>query len=269
VVEVTVVEYNILHGFHTWREPFILEEQRLRACQSLLEEVNPDVIALTEAAFGAENPYGIRVDYQEWFPYPHLAYGAWGKEWGNCVLSRYPLESQVLPFEKRTLLRTQIDCGKTLNLDVVHTTPDLPKKPIDDPDQLRIDALENILPATPPRYAITGDFNALPDTIPYNRDLLISSLKGFAGDDAPRIVDNFLNIKFIPYLKSRGLIDPFAGSTEYTVPTDLLDKNKDSAMKMDHILHTPDIECLEARVIKDPRAEIISDHYGIWYRLRF
>ena len=66
MVKLRVMNYNILHGFHSpdnppFNPPFELNEERLRAAQEAVKREDPDILVLTEACFGGEGYDGIRM----------------------------------------------------------------------------------------------------------------------------------------------------------------------------------------------------------------
>ena len=68
-----ILSYNIERGFHT--RDHVLDKKRLEAAQRIVAEIKPDILALTEACYGAPNTQQILMDYREIFCF---AYGQFG-----------------------------------------------------------------------------------------------------------------------------------------------------------------------------------------------
>ncbi len=71
------MNYNILHGFYQTKPPFKLEEDRLKKAKLVVEQESPDILSLTEACYGGENPFGIFMDYKKIFGYKYGYFGRW------------------------------------------------------------------------------------------------------------------------------------------------------------------------------------------------
>ena len=258
MVEVKIMTYNVLHGFHQVQAPFALERQRLEAAQRVVADENPDILAITEAAYGGPNQYGVSMNYAQLFGYPYVYFAPRPPyEWGNCLLSRFPIEGSTIVSGDRTALRAEIDLGKSkLNLDIFH--PDC-----NSTDDEKIDATSSLLKELPDNYILTGDFNALSDEDEYDRIKLINGFRRF--DPNPiKSVDRLLAKKLIPHLKEKGLGDAFSPQTRrFTMPTSIYGPYTDSRMRIDYFFVTPKIKALETRVIQNELTEMASDHYPI------
>src|SRR3989338_5916199 len=122
----TIMSYNIERGFHT--SDHILEEHRLQAAQRAVKYVKPDILALTEASYGGPNSQGIRTDYQQIFQFPYGQWGGYrvfgprhGDEGGNCLLSSFPLQAEVINFSHKGAVRGKFSLeNKIVTVDVVH-----------------------------------------------------------------------------------------------------------------------------------------------------
>ena len=67
-----IMTYNILFGFHRINgRSYVLEKDRLKSIQKIVDKENPDILGLVEAWFGAENYFGIFVDYKKIFNFKH------------------------------------------------------------------------------------------------------------------------------------------------------------------------------------------------------
>lgn len=256
--EIKIMNYNILHGFHNINPPFQLEEKRLEAAKKIISKENPDILILTEACYGGPNPFNINMDYKKIFNYLYGYFGKWGEnEWGNFLLSKYPIQCKTIPFGERTALRSRISIdNKKIYLDIIHPHPKWT-------EDKKIELTKPILKKIKEPYFLIGDFNSISDEDFYDRKTLIKGYMKF--DKTPtQSVDKILERKFIPYIKSVGLKDTFdKSSRNYTVPTGIYGKGKSSAMRMDFIFASPEIKSLETKVIKNKLTEYASDHYPI------
>ena len=206
-MSIKIIEYNVLHGFHTEdkTKPFKLETERLKAAQKVIQEEKPKILVLTEACFGEKYKENPVLDYQKLFNFPHHAHVRYGGEWGISVLSRFPL-SQVEDhsIERRPHIRAHLDIrGRDITLDVVHPHPEISELE-------RKKFIHSILQGRPDKnYLLVGDFNALsPDDI-YDREKLIRGYQRFVKGEglAEKIIDDLLTCQTIREVKAAGLID--------------------------------------------------------------
>jgi len=215
---------------------------------------------LTEACYGGKNnDTGHNHDYKELFDFPHSAFGQYYGYWGNCVLSKYPiLETKTFPLGERTALRSVISVdNKPVTIDTIHYQ-------LSFTEDEKIKAIKPLLESKKGPYILTGDFNSLSDEDNYDRQKLVTGLKGYLKDKTDEEVDRMMERKFIPYLRSSGLHDAFEPSKRtYTLPTDLQNKDKSYAMRLDYFFVSPEIKVKDAYVIKNALTEKASDHYPI------
>lgn len=261
--EIKIMNYNVLHGFHQTSPPFALEEKRLEATKKIIKKENPDILVLTEACYGEPNPFNVILDYKKIFNFPYGYFGKWGEhEWGNFLLSKYPIECKTVPFGTRTAIRSKILINnKVVYLDIIHPYPDWT-------EDEKIADVKPLLKKIKKFYFLVGDFNSVSDEEFYDRKKLIKAFRSFYKNHT-EAVDRILERKFIPYLKSVGLKDTFdKNSRSYTIPTGLYGKDKSSAMRIDFIFASPDVESLETKVIKNKLSEYASDHYPIVGRFK-
>jgi endonuclease/exonuclease/phosphatase family metal-dependent hydrolase len=274
-----VISYNILHGFYSnydpqndyntnWK-PLIFEKDRLEAAQKLIKKENPDILILNEACFGAENKTKILMDYKKIFDFPYYSYAQAEPreyEWGSALLSKYPIvNAENLSEPLKPLLRAQVNIKEVpLYLDIAHPHPD-------NSNQEKDKFFKRILESRnkDKNYILAGDFNSLSPEDKYNREKLIRGFKTF--DKNPeQSVNNLMEGKTIQYLLSHGLVDTHRKihkkfvESDYTMPTDFLSKNKESAMRIDYIFCSPDIKIKDAGIIRSKEAEKASDHYPVY-----
>jgi endonuclease/exonuclease/phosphatase family metal-dependent hydrolase len=265
-MDIKLMNYNILHGFHTSEKPFILERERLEAAKEIVKKENPDLLVLTEACFGSPNKYGISMDYQKIFGFPyyhHAPATPEGYEWGSAILSRFPItETRNLSESWMPFLRAQIDSGGTpFNIDVFHPHPNIS-------DDKKVEKLKSTWEKYQAPQILAGDFNALSPQDKYDREKLIMGFGTFT-KDPESAVDFLLKGRIIPYIISQGLIDTYRQANpkhreqDYTIPTDALSKNKDSAIRLDYIFCSPDYKVSQAGIIKNSLTNKASDHYPV------
>lgn len=251
--------YNILYGFHDI-ESGDFEPERLTRAQRVVKRERPDLLVLVEACFAIPNHTGIRMDYKKLFGYPYGYFAPWGeKGWGNMVLSRYPISGKRIPLSNRTALRAIVHIKKlSLHIDVFHPHPDISERG-------KIRAIIPLLRTKPIPYVLTGDLNAISDEDHYDRRRLIAGFRRFAGRKAEKMVGNLWERKLIPFVKSSGLRDAFFDKRfrTFTMPSDLINHHKESAIRIDHCFVSPDIEVEKAYVVKNQDTEYASDHYPI------
>ncbi|MDE1849051.1 MAG: endonuclease/exonuclease/phosphatase family protein, partial [Nanoarchaeota archaeon] len=250
------MNYNVLHGFHQSFPPFALEEKRLEAAREIVKKENPDILVLTEACYGGPNPFNINIDYKSLFNFPQGFFGKWGDyEWGNFLLSKYPLKCKIVPFGTRTAIRSRISVNdKEIYLDVIHPYPSWTENE-------KIAFTKSILKNIKTPYFLVGDFNSLSDEDKYDKERLVRGFAKFEKEPV-QAVNRIWEKKFIPWLRAQGLVDTFSTSSrKITVPTKIYGNGQESAMRMDFIFASPDIKTLETRVIKNKDTDSASDHY--------
>ena len=267
-MKIKLMNYNILYRFHTRWKPFRLEKDRLHAAQKIVNEQKPNILVLTEACFGTR---GLKykkytpLDYGELFGFQYALYENWESEpeWGNCVLSRYPIIDTSKPkLGKRDCVRAKIDLGSlVLTIDVIHPEPY-------DTEEEKVEQVRPLIETLQEPYIITGDFNSYSteDVKNYDRGAFLDRFGQFLQNrDPKKIIDMLFNPKLIPYLESNGLRDAFVNAAQrsYTIPTDLCTKDKSAAARTDHIFVKGRIKVKTSYVIKSDLTEIASDHYPV------
>lgn len=174
----TIMSYNIERGFHN--SDHLFQEQRLQAAQRAVQQVKPDILALTEACYGGSNSHEVRMDYQQIFGFPYGQWGGYrvfgprhGNEGGNGLLSSFPLQAEVINFSHKGAVRGYITIeNKILTVDVVH-----PSYSIDDRE--KISELSSLVRNHTTPYILTGDFNTLhPDDV-YDYEELAKEFAAF------------------------------------------------------------------------------------------
>jgi endonuclease/exonuclease/phosphatase family metal-dependent hydrolase len=161
---VRVMDYNLHNGFNT--------DGRLdmEALARVIEENNPDVIGLQEVSRGWL--INGRVDMLQWLScrldMPYIAGPTDGAQWGNAILSRYPViesETHPLPPEslrlRRGYIKAEIDIGgNTFQLIDTHLHH------VGGDSDIRQEQVPGLVSAwnKAPRTLLVGDLNAEPDS---------------------------------------------------------------------------------------------------------
>src|SRR3989344_6086475 len=151
----TLMSYNIERGFHSRNH--LLEEQRLQAAQRIVQQVRPDLLALTEACYGGPNSHGIKMDYQQLFYFRHGQFGIYlvirhikVDEGGYCLLSQFPMQGEAIQLSYKGAVRGKIRLeDKILTVDVVH-----PSYAADDKE--KISTLRPLIRSRQDPYLLTG-----------------------------------------------------------------------------------------------------------------
>ncbi len=253
----TIMSYNIERGFHT--PDHILEEHRLQAAQRAVQQVNPDILALTEAYYGGPNSHGIKMNYQQLFNFSCGQFAGYrskkGDEGGNCLLSQLPLQAKSVPLKYKGAVRGKIKLeDKIFTIDVVH-----PSYSVD--DQEKISTLRPLIVNRQNPYLLTGDFNTIHPEDKYDWNMVLLGLQqSFSSEKASWIVENWRKAELVSWLLKQGLEDAFPlGCREPTCPN----RKKQSAVRMDFCFTSLDLKVLEAYVLKNEDTDIASDHYPI------
>ena len=258
-MKIKILNYNISNGFHTLNEPYILEKNRIKLCQKIIKEENPDILCLTEACFAAPNPFNIKMDYQKLFGYKHVFFVSRKRQWGNMILSRYPLGC-AFSNSNATFIGLNAEFrfkDKPLFIDVIHPSPQIR-------DAERIKNISQMLnkEKLTGNYILTGDFNSLSNEDNYHNQ----EIKDYLGKIVLKqeTLRALLDKKFIKFLLKQGLKDVMKKHDDsFTIPTDYMDTVKGCPLRLDYFFVSKKVKILNARVIKNPITEHASDHYPL------
>lgn len=262
-MKLTLMSYNIERGFHTLDH--ILDKDRLHAAQRAVKRVQPDVLALTEACYGGKNSQGIRMNYQAIFNFPHgqfggyPTFGSWrGDEGGNCLLSRLPMQARAVQLAYKGAVHAQIPLDeKVLTIDVVH-----PSYSVSDEEKLK--TLSPLLSTRTHPYVITGDFNTVHPDEEYDWETITNALMDFNPDKAHATIEIWKRAQLVKHFFGIGLIDAFPESArESTVPSWYVYQERREGVRMDFAFVSPDIDVIDAYVLKNEDTDVASDHYPI------
>lgn len=261
------MEYNILNGFYTEKEPFEHEKKREKLAAEVVKAENPDILVVCEANFGEPSDYGIIQNYKKIFKYPFIYISRHGDRSCTAVLSKFKLNFKDYSLRQRPFIRTNFKIeSKNITLDVTHPHPntiDIEKSKF----------FASILRDKVEPYIICGDFNALSPEDKYN---IKSFTKGFRrilkemkfeDSKIKFFINEFLKREGIRTIISNGLVDTFKVKNkkfDFTVPTDYLSKQKDTGSRIDYIFCSKEFKIIESGIIKNEKTEMASDHYPIY-----
>jgi endonuclease/exonuclease/phosphatase family metal-dependent hydrolase len=257
------MSYNIERGFHS--RDHKLEKERLTAAQRAVQEINPDILAITEACYGGENSQGVFIDYQKIFDFSYGQFGGYpifgprkGDEGGNCLLSQYPMDAEAISLAFKGAVRAKIGLEDTvLTIDVVH-----PSYTVDDAEKIK--TLEPLVLNRKSPYILTGDFNTVNSEDSYDWDLQTKEIMKFDPKRAKAVIENWQRAELVSWLSKLNLRDSFPPEKrESTVPTSYTYGEPKAGVRMDFFFVSPDIEIIDSYVLKNRNTEIASDHYPI------
>lgn len=263
-----LLSFNILEGFRPLgklgSERRLLDRQRVEAARALVRQLAPDILVLNEALF-CRAYLGKRVDYRRLLDFPHEAAALYDGAWGNAILSRLPIVgSQELRIYNRggLIARMQTRDG-LLTVASYHPHPHrYPANKAHDFLQL-VDGLSGPI-------IVCGDLNSISPEDATDRRALVQSFRAFSADPEAD-VDRFLESgkRVFAALAKLGLKDaiPVAGR-RYSIPTDLINADKRSGMRIDHILANAAIEVVHGEVVHSPASNRASDHHPVLLEFR-
>jgi endonuclease/exonuclease/phosphatase family metal-dependent hydrolase len=263
-----LLSYNILEGFRPVGAPAseqrALDRKRLDAASRLLVELTPDIVVLNEALFCREFE-GRITDYAGLLGYPHHASALYDREWGNVILSRFPiLDAGEMRIHNRGGLSARIATPEgPLTVASYHPHPGrLPKNKAADFTEL-IARLSGPL-------AVCGDFNCVSPEDTVDESRLLVGFRRFSPEPEAALARFLASGRAVfAVLARHGLRDAIpAEGRRYTIPTDLLSPKKEAAMRLDHIFVNSAVDVLHGEVLHSPLTHAISDHHPVLADLR-
>jgi len=263
-----IVSFNILEGLRPMApdpsERRRIDRERADAALALINELSPDLLILNEALFCRQHA-GHMVDYGELFGFPFQAAGLYDEAWGNAILSRHSIaKSEEMRIYNRGGLSVTIDspAGR-------FTVASYHPHPHRYPDNKARDFARMIAGVTGP-LILGGDLNCINPDDGVDRARLIAAFERFTDDAAPT-VDRMIESGRLVFgaLAELGLKDavPPAGR-RFSIPTDLLNLDKSSAVRIDHILANDAIEVLAGEVVHSASSNLASDHHPVMIEFR-
>jgi len=263
-----LVSYNILEGFRPLRsgeaERRLLDRQRAAAAKRVVSDLDPDILVLNEALF-CRTHTGKTVDYADLFGFPYEAAALYDDAWGNAILSRHPIaRSREFRIYNRGGLIAVIDTPVG-QLTVASYHP----HPHRQPENKAVDFTQLVAELTGP-LIVCGDLNCINPADAVDRRQLIESFRAFTSDPEAA-VDRFIDSGKLVFaaLDRLGLEDavPPKGR-RYSIPTDLINLDKSSAMRSDHGLANDAIDPIWGEVVHSVESNQASDHHPIMVEFR-
>ena len=263
-----IVSFNILEGLRPVkpraRERRAIDRTRHDAALTLIGELAPDLLVLNEALFCKQHA-GRTIDYGELFGFPYQAAALYDGAWGNAILSRYPIaKSEEMRIYNRSGLAATID-GPGGRFTVASYHP----HPHRYPENKALDFARMIGGITGP-LILCGDLNCISPEDQLDRAQIVAAFERItptAKDTVDRMIESGRLV--FGALFELGLRDaiPPAGR-RYSIPTDLLNPDKGSAVRIDHILVNGAIEVLDGEVVHSAHSNLASDHHPVMIEFR-
>jgi endonuclease/exonuclease/phosphatase family metal-dependent hydrolase len=252
-----LVLWNIGKGFRD--DSRLPDDRRLTNARLALHDLEPDTVIINEADY--YRPFhGEFTDYPRIFNLPYHQGDQYEGHMANCILSRHPIKCVQIfkqPNKRRTgLLVEVLDPAGSLFIATFHPYPNsLPET------KARCLVQTAALARTKP-CIIAADFNAVSPGDKVDQTALVAAFRRIAMDRAPEAVSKFIDggKHVFAELNRHGYRDLVsAESRSHTIPTDYCNMNKDTAIRIDHILGNKLVRG-HAWVVIHPQAEWASDH---------
>lgn len=258
-----LVSYNLLEGMRPAApdsaERRHLDRGRVDAATAIVTQLAPDILVLNEALY-CQPHEGRHVDYGDVFSFPHAASALYDGAWGNAILSRHPIveHREMRIYNRGGLLVVIATPFGPLTVATYHPHPH--RKPAHKADDFARLVAEIDGPAM-----VCGDLNCINPDDNVDREALTEAFRSFS-KDAEGDVRRFIESGELVFrrLAQHGLHDamPLAGR-RHSMPTDLANTNKSSAMRIDHVLCNALIEIDAGEVVHSDLTNRASDHHPV------
>ena len=180
--------------------------------------------------------------------------------WGNAILSRFPItkSEEMRIYNRGGLIATIETTAGPLTVASYHPHPQRL------PENKALDFGRLVAGLTGP-VIICGDFNCISPEDPIDRRQLVEAFRSFS-TSAEAAVERFIDSgkQVFDTLGKLGFKDaiPPAGR-RYSIPTDLINRDKSSAMRIDHVLANDGIEVVGGEVVQTAASNCASDHHPV------
>ena len=265
---IRLVSYNILEGLRPIPSIAIdrrlIDRERAAAVKAVVTDLAPDILVLNEALFCRLHA-GRTVDYGELFGFPYQAAALYDEAWGNAILSRYPIaKSQEMRIYNRGGLVAAVDTPTgQLSIASYHPHPGrYPENKAHDFTRLVADVGGPLI--------VCGDMNCISPEDAVDRIGMIEAFESFS-KDPETAVDRFIQSgkSVFDALGEIGFRDAIpSDGRRFTMPTDLINSDKRSAMRIDHVLANKTIDVVSGEVIHSADSNRASDHHPVMLDFR-
>lgn len=262
------MSFNILEGLRplarSASEGRLIDRDRRDAARAVVADLDPDILVLNEALFCREFA-GKAVDYGEVFHFPYQTAALYDDAWGNAILSRFPItKAEEMRIYNRGGLLAMIE-----TTDGPVTVASYHPHPQRQPENKAIDFGRLVAGLTGP-VIICGDFNCISPEDPIDRPRLVEAFRKFS-TSAEVAVERYIDSgkQVFDTLGKLGFKDaiPPAGR-RYSMPTDLINRDKSSAMRIDHVLANDDVDVIGGEVVQTAASNCASDHHPVMLEFR-
>jgi endonuclease/exonuclease/phosphatase family metal-dependent hydrolase len=263
-----LVSFNILEGFRptltSSSERRLIDRDRADAARAVVAGLAPDLLVLNEALFCRQYA-GKTVDYASLFDFPFQSVALYDDAWGNAILSRSPIiNSREMRIYNRGGLVATIDSpAGQLSVASYHPHPGRY------PENKAVDFGQLVEGLTGP-VIVCGDLNCISPEDNIDRLQMIEAFRSFSTNPAAA-VDQFIESgkQVFRTLGELGFKDavPPAGR-RYSIPTDLINRDKSSGMRIDHVLANDAIEIIAGEVVQNSGTNRASDHHPVMLEFR-
>lgn len=263
-----LVSINILEGLRPIAplagERRLIDRNRADLVKNMVADLRPDIMVINEALY-CRLYDGQSVDYARLFGFPHQFAALYDGAWGNAIVSRFPIvRTKEMRIYNRGGLAVLIETPHgLLSVASYHPHPGrYPENKAQDFSEL----LEGVTGPT----VVCGDFNSISPEDEFDRHALIEACGTFSCDPEAT-VDQFLRSGELVFktLAGLGFTDavPPAGR-RYSIPTDLLNTDKASAMRIDHVLANETVDIVDGEVVHSEASNLASDHHPVLITFR-
>ena len=263
-----LVSFNILEGLRplarSSSERRLIDRARRDAARAVVAELDPDILVLNEALFCREFAGNV-IDYGDIFQFPYQAVALYDEAWGNAVLSRFPITKteEMRIYNRGGLLATLETTDGPVTVASYHPHPQR------QPENKALDFGRLVAGLTGP-VVVCGDFNCISPEDRVDRHKLVEAFRKFS-TSADVAVERYIDSgrQVFDALGKLGFNDavPPAGR-RYSMPTDMINRDKGSAMCIDHVLANDGVEVAGGEVVHTAASNRASDHHPVMLEFR-
>ena len=263
-----LVSYNILEGLRpissAATDRRLIDRERAAAVKAVVADLAPDILVLNEALF-CRMYAGRAVNYGKLFDFPYQAAALYDESWGNAILSRYPIASfqEMRIYNRGGLIATIETLSGQLSIGSYHPHP------ARYPENKAHDFTRLVSNVSGP-LIVCGDMNCINPEDATDRNSMIEAFGSFS-ESPETAVDRFIQsgesvFNALGEIGFRDAIPP--SGRRYSMPTDLINSDKQSAMRIDHILANSAIDVVTGEVVHSPESNRASDHHPVMMDFR-